>query len=311
MATRPRGGLGKGLNALFPGTTAPAVSPDGAPAGIGAIEVPIDAIEPNPRQPRHRMDPEQLADLAGSIREHGIIQPLIVTRAEAPGRYQLIAGERRWQAAKLAGLERVPVLVKEATPQASLEIALVENIQRADLNALEEAVAYRQLMDEFGLTQELTAQRVGRSRVAVANTVRLLNLPEPAREALAEGRISEGHARALLALPSEKDVRDALKAIGTRSLSVRQVEEWVRRRTSGEAGARHRRQPEEVAGMRRTTEQLEQHFQDALGTRVELTRSERGGRLTIHFYSEEELQALYDRIVLGVLPGAGDEAAES
>ena len=187
-----RSGLGKGLEALIPTGQ--------EPAG-GVAQVPVAAITPNPMQPRTTIDPDTLAELADSIREHGLLQPLIVTR-RGPEQYQLIAGERRWQAARLAGLASVPAIVKEATPQEVLEIALVENIQRADLNPLEEASAFRQLVDEFGLTQEQVALRVGKSRVAVTNVLRLLRLPAEARQALAGGSIREGHARALLALPT-------------------------------------------------------------------------------------------------------------
>lgn len=245
-----------------------------------------------------------MAELANSITEHGVIQPLIVARAPQPGRYQLVAGERRWQAARLAGLRRVPVVVKDVTPQASLELALIENIQRADLNPLEEAIAYRQLMTEFGLTQEETARRIGRSRVAVANTVRLLNLPEPAQQALADGAITEGHARALLGLPDADLIADGVKAVVSRALSVRQIEEWVRRRQPAAEPPAAPTRPNRSDG---ATDRLVTEFQNALGTRVELARAGAGGRLVIHFYSEEELQALYDRIVLGVRAGADDD----
>jgi ParB family chromosome partitioning protein len=183
-------GLGKGLEALIPSAAPKAASPE---VQAGVIEVPIDQIVPNPRQPRQMMDQAKLQELAYSIAQHGLIQPLIVTRVGA--RYQLIAGERRWRASQLTGLTTVPVIVKETSPQQMLELALVENIQRADLNPLEEAEAYAQLMQEFGLTQEAVAERVGKSRTAVANIVRLLNLPEEARVALAAGEISEGQKR--------------------------------------------------------------------------------------------------------------------
>jgi len=187
-----RRGLGKGLEALIPAAETPA---------SGLVNVPLAAITRNPMQPRGELDPDALAELAASIREHGLIQPLVVTQ-QGPERYQLIAGERRWQAAKAAGLATVPVIVKEATPQQVLELALVENIQRADLNPLEEAAAYRQLVEEFGLTQEQVAEQVGKSRVAVTNTLRLLRLPVEVQQALTDGTIHEGHARALLALPT-------------------------------------------------------------------------------------------------------------
>lgn len=278
-------GLGKGLEALIPVTT------DERPPGL--LEVSVDDIAPNPMQPRQKLDPQSLEELAASIREHGLIQPLIVS-STVPGMgdapYQLIAGERRLEAAKLAGLSTVPVIVKEATPQEMLALALVENIQRADLNPLEEASAYRQLMDEFGMTQEQVAEKVGKSRVAVANTVRLLRLSAAVKSALAGGQISEGHARALLALEDEEAQVRALKTVIKQRLNVRQTEELVRRILSGP-------QPRRKAVTTPETEALENKFRERLGTKVRLFRSKRGGKLVIHFYSEEELQAIYDVIV--------------
>jgi ParB family chromosome partitioning protein len=242
-------------------------------------------------QPRTTLQQEALAELAASIREHGLIQPLIVTQ-HGPERYQIIAGERRWQAARMAGLAMVPVIIKEATPQQTLELALVENIQRADLNPLEEATAYRQLVDEFGLTQEQVAERVGKSRVAVTNTMRLLRLPAEAKQALADGSIREGHARALLSLASRGAQLAALKTIVAKALSVRQAEELVRRLLAGPQPEEPPRQASpEIAA-------LENRFRETLGTKVNLYRNRRGrGRLVIHFYSEEELQAIYEAIV--------------
>jgi ParB family chromosome partitioning protein len=279
-----RSGLGKGLEALIPVTQALAA---------GLTQVPVSAITPNPMQPRTALDPDALAELAASIREHGLIQPLIVTQ-QGPERFQLIAGERRWQAARLAGLPTVPVIVKEATPQQTLELALVENIQRADLNPLEEASAFRQLVEEFGLTQDQVAERVGKSRVAVTNTLRLLRLPAEVKQALADGTIHEGHARALLALPTPEAQLAALKVVVYKALSVRQTEELVRRLLAEPLPKKQERpaNPE--------TEALEEEFREALGTKVSLSRSRKGqGRLVIHFYSEEELQAIYDVIVGG------------
>lgn len=283
-----RRGLGKGLGALIPATEV---------SGPGLSEVAVDLIVPNPMQPRQALDMEALQELADSIREHGLIQPLIVTSMQDPtsdAQYQIIAGERRWEAAKMAGLTRVPVIVKEATPQKMLELALVENIQRADLNPLEEAAAYRQLMDDFGLTQEQVAEKVGKSRVTVANSVRLLRLPDEIKRALAGDQISEGHARALLALNKRADQLKVLEAIVKRDLSVRQTEEMVRRVA---AGAQPRRRGEPPSP---ETEALENEFRNALGTKVRLFRSKKGGKLVIQFYSEEELEAIYRIIVGGV-----------
>ncbi len=286
MSSRHRG-LGRGLGALIPGAETPS----------GLTQVRVDDITANPRQPRHEIGTETLRELADSILEHGMIQPLIVTEqavSEGAGgtHYQLIAGERRWRAAMLAGLEWVPVLIKEATPEETLELALVENIQRADLNPLEEANAYRQLIDEFGLTQEQVAKRVGRNRVTVTNSLRLLRLPDEVQGALLAGRISEGHARALLGLPGQSLQIDVLRAIEKRTLSVRQTEEVVRRLTASSAA-----QEEAPDAAAPETRALEDRFRRALGTKVSLFRSRRGGRLVIYFFSDEELEALYDQIV--------------
>jgi len=281
-----RRGLGKGLEALIPVTEV---------SGPGLSEVAVDLIVPNPMQPRQALDAEALQELADSIREHGLIQPLVVTSIQdstSGAQYQIIVGERRWEAAKIAGLNRVPVIVKEATPQEMLELALVENIQRADLNPLEEAAAYRQLMDDFGLTQEQVAEKVGKSRVTVANSVRLLRLPDEIKQALAEDQISEGHARALLALNKRADQLKVLGAIVKRGLSVRQTEEMVRRVAAGRQPRRKSESPSPE------TEALENEFRNALGTKVRLFRSKKGGKLVIQFYSEEELEAIY-RIIVG------------
>jgi ParB family chromosome partitioning protein len=252
----------------------------------------VAAITPNPLQPRTTLDPEALAELAASIREHGLIQPLIVTQ-QGSERYQLIAGERRWQAAQMAGLTTVPVIVKEATPQQALELALVENIQRADLNPLEEATAFRQLVDEFGLSQEQVAERVGKSRVAVTNTLRLLRLPAEVKQALADGTIQEGHARALLGLPTSQAQVTAVQLVVKRALSVRQTEELVRRMIEPP-------QPKPAEPPPPEARSLEEQFRARLGTKVQLYRNRKGrGRLVIHFYSEEELQAIYEAIVGG------------
>ena len=286
-----RRGLGKGLAALIP--TAPTELTETAAASIR--EVPVGAIAPNPRQPRQKQDPVALQELADSIHEHGLIQPLIVTAAplhqQAAGvQYQLIAGERRWIAARLAGLSAVPVIVKEATPQQMLELALVENIQRADLNPLEEATAYRQLIDEFGLKQEDVAARVGKSRVTVANVVRLLRLPDEVKAALLGGQITEGHARALLAAEAPETTIRLLWVVIRRGLNVRQTEELVRRQMA-------ETQPKVKEAPSPDTTALENRFREALGTKVRLFRSKKGGKLVIHFYSEEELQAIHDVII--------------
>lgn len=284
-----RRGLGRGLGALIPSASS-SQSTDSETAA-GASEISIDQITPNPHQPRQDFDEEQLRELANSIAEHGLIQPLVVTQVGLD--YQLIAGERRWRASKLAGLDTVPVIVKETTPQQMLELALIENIQRADLNPLEEAQAYAQLMEEFGLTQEAVAERVSKSRTAVANTVRLLNLGEESKAALAAGKISEGHARALLSLKDERDQLKALNLVIERSLTVRETETLVKQMLAGPKPPQPQRPtltPHDKAMLAR--------FESKLGTKVELKRAEDdSGKLTIHFYSQEELQAIFSAIL--------------
>jgi ParB family chromosome partitioning protein len=292
-----RGGLGKGLDALIPARQpepAVATRAETPSAGLsGANELPVDAISPNPYQPRSHMDRQHLEELTASIRTHGIVQPLIVTPAGEPGRYHLIAGERRWRAAHRAGLATVPAIVKDATPQAMLELALVENIVRADLTPLEEAEAFQQLIAEFGISQAELAGRVGRSRVAVTNTLRLLNAPEAVKDALLREHITEGHARALLGLPSGADQTEALRIVTEGQLSVRQTEQLVRRWQSAEPKTREpaHRDPDE--------RRVEEEFRQALGTHVAFRRRAggSGGTLTIQVYSEEEMNALYQRLV--------------
>jgi len=280
-------GLGKGLGALIPPS-----QPASPEVQAGAIEVPVDYISPNPHQPRQVMDQEKLEDLANSIEEHGLIQPLVVTRA-AGGGYQIIAGERRWRASQLVGLTTVPVIVKETSPQQMLELAIVENIQRADLNPLEEAEAYAQLMEEFGLTQEAVAERVGKSRTAVANTVRLLNLPDPIKVALAAGKISEGHARTLLSLKKQRDQLNVLETITKRGLNVRQTEVLVRQLLTGDETPKPKHPP-----LTPHDKTMLAKFESKLGTKVELSRTdEENGKVVIHFYSQEELQAIFNAIL--------------
>ena len=298
MTTPPRG-LGKGLGALIPPAPATPAEHGRAEAPAGVLEVPVADIIPNPRQPRTRIDGEALDELAASIKEHGLLQPLIVTRARPTDRaaYLLIAGERRWRAAQMAGLAAVPVVVKEATPQQLLELALVENIQRADLGPLEEAEAFHALMDDFGLSQQAVADRVGKSRAAVANTLRLLRLPGRAKALLADGTLTEGHARALLALPDDETLLRAADQVVARELSVRQTEALVRRLLAVAPSAPPEAEPADDDPDVSYTRQLEAAFRGALGTKVSLSRGRRGGKLVIAFYSDEELQTIYDRIV--------------
>lgn len=239
------------------------------------------------------MDPQQLDELAASIREHGVIQPLIVTTTPQSNIYQIIAGERRWQASRIAGLDSVPVVVRAASEQQQLELALIENVQRTDLSPLEAAEAYRQLTAEFNLTHEEIAARVGKSRSTVTNTMRLLDLPEAVRQALAAGSITEGHARALLALQTPQAQLAALQTIVVNGLNVRQTEELVRK-LSGERPPR-KAKPDQVPEIKAIEERLRDH----LGTRVNLNHGAKGGSLVIHYYSDEELDTLIDRILGG------------
>lgn len=281
-----KGGLGRGLDALIPGS-------DNNFRPSGVTEISVDQIIPNPRQPRARFDPDQLSELAASIREHGVIQPLIVTEGDGPGQYILIAGERRLLAARQEGLETVPAVIREATQEEMVELALVENVQRSDLSPLEAAEAYRQLSEDFRLSHEVIAARVGKSRVTVTNTMRLLKLPIVIQQAINEGRISEGHARALLALASQQAQEAALHTILKHDLNVRQTEELVRHLSGQkpEAAAKPATPPE-IA-------ELEERMRSSLGTKVRLNRSQKGGTLVIHFYSDEELNSIVDRILGG------------
>lgn len=295
---RKKGALGRGLGALIP--TSEGVSrSESESGGVGTFrEVPVGNILPNPRQPRAGIDPEGIEELANSIREHGLLQPLIVTQIEdgAVGqRFQIIAGERRWRAARRAGLETVPVLVKETTPQATLELALIENIQRQDLNPLEEAEAYQQLVNEFGLTHEEIARRVGKSRPAITNTLRLLALPDLIRQQLMTGKLSAGHARALSSLDKASQMMDVLEIVQRRDLNVRQTEELVK---AVRAGKSITPLPPPTQQRSLSTEAaLEARFRDALSARVSLRRGRRGGKLVIYFKNDEDLDHLYSVIV--------------
>ena len=286
----PKPGLGRGLGALIPGANEIEAS------RAGVVEIAVTDIRANPRQPRLVRGQEALPleELAASIREHGVIQPLIVTRTEGPGApYTLVAGERRWRAAQLAGLARVPAIIKEVTPQEMLEIALVENIQRNDLSPLEEAAAFQQLINEFGLTPDAVAERVGKSRVAIYNTLRLLKLPGQIQAALMQGEISEGHARALLSLSSAVDQLAVLNEIKAHDLNVRQTEELIRRLNSPKTTEKKAQRDQRWQGAK----EYESRLREALGTKVALMRSRKGGRIIIEFYSEEEFEALYEKLI--------------
>lgn len=285
-----KSGLGKGLDALIPVGEFSA-TPEEQPPSAGVDMIPVEAISPNPRQPRTHINPEELAELSASIRENGIIQPLIVTRGAQPGAFILIAGERRLLAARQAGLRSVPALIREATEQQHLELALIENVQRADLSPLEAAEAYRQLAEDFQLTHEQIAARVGKSRVTVTNTLRLLKLPESIQTGLAQSLITEGHARALLTLGTSQAQVAAFQTILHKDLNVRQTEELVRK-LLGQKPA-----PVPHAGSLPEVTAIEDRLRQHLGTRVRLNPRKKGGTLVIHYYSEEELSALIDTLL--------------
>lgn len=279
-----KGGLGRGLDALIQGDES------GSSQGVNYIS--LNRVSPNPRQPRTHIDADELTALSASIREHGIIQPIVVSYDETSDQYTLIAGERRWLAAKQAGLDTIPALIRAVSDQQRLELALIENIQRADLNPLEAAEAYRQLSDDFGLSHEEISTRVGKSRTAITNTLRLLKLSPAVQLALIEKRISEGHARTLIALPSGQAQSAALQTILSKDLTVRQTEELVRKLTGNkpEQAAKSPPSPEISA--------LESRLRARLGTRVHVHQQRKGGSVVIYYYSEEELNSLLD-VLLG------------
>lgn len=295
-STPPKRALGRGLGALIVNTELrppEQVEPQAQTETNGVRQLALDAIRPNPQQPRTNFEEGALQELATSIRTHGVIQPLIVTEnPEQPGNFWLVAGERRWRAARLANLTEVPALVREASPQQLMELALVENVQRADLNPLEEAAAYQTLMHEFKLTHSEIAERVGKSRSAVTNTMRLLELPHPIQEAVTTNRISAGHARTLLALPTQNAMLSALQEITRKELSVRQTEALVKLLLTAEAV-----EPPAQTENNEHFAYLENRFRTALGTRVQLNRNPNGsGRLVVHFYNDDDLEQLYQLI---------------
>jgi len=289
-----RRGLGRGLEALIPSGEYVEELSDNRARRRFALQIAIAEIRPNPEQPRRAFDPASLQELADSIRIHGILQPLLVREGLAG--YELIAGERRLRAAEIAGLAEVPVIVHPGSGgrlEERLELALVENLQRTDLNAIEQARAIQRLLRDFGLTQEALAERIGKNRVTIAQSIRLLGLPEPGIKAIEGGTITAGHGIALLGLPTPAQQLVALERVIREKWSVRQTEEWVRARAT-EAGTRQPRRRASVTDPE--TRALEEEFRRALGTKVVLTRLKHGGRLTIEFYSNDELEALRLRL---------------
>lgn len=293
-----RRALGRGLGALLPNQ--PAARPEQAPAAEAGsppaqrryFNAPIEDIYPNPDQPRKRFAEDELDELAASIRAHGIIQPLVVRR-RSEGGYELIAGERRWRASQRAPLLEVPIVVQDVDPKEAFERALVENIQRADLNAIEEAEAYSRLVEQFGYTQEQVAERVGKDRSTVANSLRLLKLPPSVRGHVEEGRLSMGHARALLALDTVADVETVARAVMSKALSVRKTEELVRKRTRGTPEPRTA--PPKSASVR----DLEERLTRGLGAQVSVTEARRGkgGAIEIRYQDLDDLDRLLERLL--------------
>jgi ParB family transcriptional regulator, chromosome partitioning protein len=283
-----KGGLGKGLDALIP-SVPEFISEESA--GEGTLMVSVERIIPNPRQPRQHHAPEELNALAESIKEHGILQPLIVAQEPGSDQYTLIAGERRLRAARMANLTAVPVIIRQVTDQQRLELALVENIQRADLTPLETAEAYNQLNEIFKLSHDEIAHRIGKSRVSVTNTIRLLKLPKSIQEALGGGLISEGHARTLLALTTTQAQLGALQTIINNNLSVRQTEDLVRRLSGEKTVTRPQKteSPEIIS--------LEERLRTHLGTKVSLHHGTKGGSVVIFYYSDEELDSIINQIL--------------
>ena len=273
-------GLGRGLNALLG-------DPDLQPQGEGAVSLPIFQVEPGLNQPRKRFDQEALDDLAESIRIHGIIQPLTVRRL-ATGYYQIIAGERRWRAAKAAGLTEVPAVIIEADDRKVMELALIENLQREDLNPAEEARGYQTLMEEYGLTQEQVAQRMGKSRPAVTNTLRLLALPEDLLTLVEEGTLSAGHARALLALPSPALQREAAKRVVAGQLSVRQTEALVK---ALQKEKKDKPQPD-GPDLSLYLGELEKDLSGRLGRKVKISHKGKKGRIELEYYNDQDLEGM-------------------
>lgn len=273
-------GLGKGLGALIP---------EIVKEEENVLEVPVNEIRMNKNQPRKHFDEKKLEELADSIKQHGILQPVILRKKQTG--YELVAGERRWRAAQKAGVEKVPAIIKELSDMDVMEIALIENLQREDLNPLEEAEAYKKLIEEFGMTQEELSKRVGKSRSQIANTVRLLNLDEEIKKLITEEKLTAGHARALLAIEDKKERLKLAKKISEENMSVRQIEEAVKK---DENRKRKNRKKEDINP---AFIDISEKLQTTLGTRVRIKGTERRGKIEIEFYSEDELERILETIV--------------
>ncbi len=276
-----KGGLGKGLGALLAENSLDDASK--------TVTLRISEIEPNRAQPRKQFDEASLAELSESIAQHGVLQPLLV-RPMTDGSYQLVAGERRWRASRMAGLTEVPVVIREMDDQQASELALIENLQREDLNPMEEALGYKTLMDKYGLTQEETAKAVNKSRPAVANALRLLNLPQPITEMVAGGKISAGHARAILSFPTQEEQMEAVQAVVKNGLSVRDIEKRAKQ-------ANNAKKSEKKVHIRNSFyDEVELALTEHLGRRVKVAESSKGGTLQIEFYSQDDLRMIANQL---------------
>lgn len=278
-------GLGRGLQALLPGANEPDMDKE------RIVEIPVRDIQVNKNQPRHFFNEDKLNELAMSIKEHGVVQPIIVRRA-GEDKYELVAGERRWRAAQIVGLKKIPAIIKLLTEKETSEIALIENIQREDLNPIEEAAAYKALMEEYGLTQEELSQRIGKSRPFIANTVRLLSLPETVRKMVSEGLLSAGHARALLGLQAKKEQEELARKIAQKGLSVRQTEKAIKETAEARKKVKEKAKDEDPV-----LREIEDRLTRRLSTRVKISHGTKNGKIEIEYYGDEELQRLLDTLL--------------
>ncbi|MGE5633470.1 MAG: ParB/RepB/Spo0J family partition protein [Caulobacteraceae bacterium] len=271
-------GLGKGLGALIPEVD--------EQVGNSVIELKITEVEPNDKQPRKAFDDQRLTDLSESIKEHGVVQPIIVRKVG--NGYQIIAGERRWRASRLAGRKTIPAIVKECSNVEVMEIALIENLQREDLNSIEEAHAYKSLIDEYNMTQEEIAQRIGKSRPAIANSLRLLQLPHTIKDMIAAGKITQGHARALLAIENERKMLEVAEKIVNQQLNVRQIEKLAKETKQAV------KKNNELGQEQLEVKQIEERLKSVLGTKVTIQHKKNKGKIEIEYYSNEELDRILD-----------------
>lgn len=287
MARAKKGGLGKGLDALF-------MDNETVDSG-GVVTLRLSEIEPNRDQPRKIFSEEALNELADSIREHGVLQPLLV-RPLPGGSYQLVAGERRWRASRMAGLQEVPVVIREMDEEQAMEIALIENLQREDLNAIEEATGYKQLMERYGMTQEQVAKRVGKSRPAIANALRLLNLPQKVMDMVGEGEVSPGHARALLAFDDQDRIVEIAQKVKTGKYSVRDIERMAKNQDEKkEKAAKAPEEPPAWGGKSAFLTEMEIAMSMEMGRKVRIIPNGEGGTLQIQFWDEEDLKSLAEK----------------